>query len=117
MKKENKLVIKLLDWLAAKHSHMSFLYGFDVWANQHVIEVRSREGFQSEEYMNDRLDAIVEFISKFPYQGILFLSNDPYLKVEDPIYNTADKVRKVKPTRRSASPATFQQDSMKGLAK
>jgi hypothetical protein len=48
MKKENKLVIKLLDALAAKHSHMSFLYGFDVCANQHVIEVTPTESYKSE---------------------------------------------------------------------
>lgn len=117
MKRENKLVIKLLDALAAKHSNMSFLYGFDIWSNQHVIEVTSKEGFESEEYINDKLDTIIEFISKFPYQSILFLSNDPYLKVEDPIYNTAEKVRKVKPIRRPASPVIFQRNSVKGLTK
>ncbi|MCE6991917.1 hypothetical protein [Dyadobacter sp. CY323] len=117
MKKENKLIIKLLNALAAKHNNMSFLYGFDVCANQHVIEVAPTESYEDERYQMDEVDAVAEFLSNFPYQSILFLSNDPYLKVENPIYDTAATIRKVKPTRRSASSSIFQRNSIKGLVK
>ncbi|MEO6283181.1 MAG: hypothetical protein ABIN80_23900 [Dyadobacter sp.] len=117
MKKENKLVIKLLDALAAKHSHMSFLYGFDEWANQHVIEVTPTESYENEQYVMDEIDATAEFVSNFPNQGILFLSNDPYLKVENPIYDTSVTVRKVKPARRSVSTAVIHRNSGTRLPK
>jgi hypothetical protein len=117
MKKENKLVIKLLDALAEKHPHMTFLYGFDVCANQHVIEVSPKESFESEAYVLDEANATAEFVSKFSYQGILFMSDDPYLKVEDPIYNTAAKVRKVRPVKRSHFLTSFQRNSGTRLPK
>jgi uncharacterized membrane protein YkgB len=117
MKKENKLVIKLLDALAAKHSHMSFLYGFDEWANQHVIEVTPTESYKNEQYVMDEVDAIEEFVSNFPYQGILFLSNDPYLKVENPIYDTSATAHIVKPARRSVANLVIQRTSGTRLPK
>ncbi|WAC09222.1 hypothetical protein [Dyadobacter pollutisoli] len=116
MKKENKLVVKLLDALAAKHSHMSFLYGYDESLNQHIIEVAPTESYENEQYLLDEANATAEFLSNFPHQGILFISNDPYLKVAEPIYNSAANVRKVK-LKRSASLGIFQGNSGKGLAK
>jgi hypothetical protein len=116
MKKEHKLVIKLLDSLSAKHSHMSFLYGFHEWSNQHVIEVSPKEGFENEQYLLDEADATAEFYSKVPHQGLLFISEDPYLKVENPIYDTAANGRTLKLERRAASPEIFRRNSGSGLA-
>jgi hypothetical protein len=117
MKKENKLVIKLLDALAAKHPHMSFIYGFNVWANQHVVEVSPRESFDSEQYLLDEVEATAEFYSKFQNQGLLFLSDDPYLKVDNPIYDSSKSTRKAKPTKRSTTSPSFQRNSGTRLPK
>ncbi|TLV02197.1 hypothetical protein [Dyadobacter luticola] len=117
MKKENRLVIKLLDALAAKHSNMSFVYGFHEWANQHVIEVTPKECFEDDQYVLDEAFATKQFVSKFPYQGILFLSEDPYIKVENPIYDSTKRIKKIKTSKRSAAPGIFQPTPARSAAK
>ncbi|QRR02412.1 hypothetical protein [Dyadobacter sandarakinus] len=80
------LVIELIDELYAADNSMSFQYAFDALSNQHIIDVAPSRVFKEAEYMLAEVKATKKFISNFPDEGILFVSNDPYIKVENPVY-------------------------------
>ena len=90
MKTEQKLVIKIIDSLASKHGEMSFTYEYNECLNEHLVEVEPLEKFNEKNYLLDEVDVIAEFIASFPDKALSFISNDPYIKVENPIYQTGN---------------------------
>ncbi|NIJ52482.1 hypothetical protein [Dyadobacter arcticus] len=104
MTNEESLVIKLIDSLAAKHEGMLFLYGYDEFLNHHIVEVGPLEKFKNDEYLSDEVEVIAQFLAIYPDKGFSFIGNDPYIKVENPIYQTKSRPNKSN-SKRLTSPA------------
>lgn len=86
MHKAISIIINLINELSEKHTRMSFLYGYDHFLCQHIIEVEPVSDYDSDNYLLDEVKAIKEFLKEFPQESILFVSNNEYIKVKDPIH-------------------------------
>ena len=84
--KAQDLVIQGIETLSAMFSHISFKYGFDSTSNQHIIEIQPVSAYQTDDYIEAESGVILNFIRQFPDEGILFISNNTYIQVTDPIY-------------------------------
>ena len=82
------VVAGIIHQLHAKFPKMSFAYKYDERADQHIIDVSPEDLFLSEAYMIEEANAIDSFIGHFPSENILFVCNDPYVKVENPTFST-----------------------------
>jgi len=79
-------ITNTLNKFSEKHENMSFLYGYDQFLRQHIIDVTPLSEYNSEEYLLDEVDFISNFIERYPAENVLFVSNDAYIKVNDPIH-------------------------------
>jgi hypothetical protein len=79
-------ITNTLNKFSEKHENMSFLYGYDQFLCQHIIDVNPKDSYDSDAYLLDEVDFIADFITRFPEESILFVSNDDYIKVNDPIH-------------------------------
>ncbi|GAA4408281.1 hypothetical protein GCM10023187_29920 [Nibrella viscosa] len=79
-------IINLLQNLASRFPHMSFIYGYDALVDQHIVEVAPAELYESDEYLEAEGDTVVEFIKEFPGEGLLFTCNNPYIRTPTPIF-------------------------------
>jgi hypothetical protein len=86
MKEIEKFIIKSIDNLSNQFSNLSFLYGYDNIAHQHIIFVEPDVIYNSENYIIKEMEIIDEFISLFPFDEILF-TNNRYIRIENPIYS------------------------------
>lgn len=65
---------------------MSFEYGFDITSHQHLIDVKPNSAYKSKAYMQEEFNVICNFMNRFPNDEVLFISDDKYIKIENPIY-------------------------------
>lgn len=88
-----KFIIVEIEKLAEKFPEISFKYGFDRVATQHLIEIEPDTEFKNELYMNAEFDLIDAFICKFPEEDILFISNDKHIRIENVVYKKEGTIK------------------------
>lgn len=94
MKEEiSKFIKQRINQLAEQFPLISFTYGFDKVGTQHIIEIEPDKEYKNEAYMLAEFDFVQDFITMFPYDEILFISNDPYIKIEKIIYAKKSEIR------------------------
>ncbi len=87
MKNEIKnFIIEQIKYLSGIFYNISFKYGYDDLTGQNIVEVDPESEYKSENYMLAEANIIEEFISRFPNDELLFVSNDKYIKVKEPIF-------------------------------
>jgi len=66
-------------------SNLKIIYKFDFLSNEHLIEVLPlSEYISNQEYQNIESELIFGFIKKFPFDSIVFFSEDDRIDIVDP---------------------------------
>jgi hypothetical protein len=99
MTQSQKYLVSLIKKLALTFDSMSFAYGFDSIANQHIVEVQPNSMFESDEYLEVESDIVSEFSNKFPEEGLLFTCDNPTIFISDVIYNSSQKLKTKLPSK------------------
>lgn len=86
MTKVQTQVKLMIDRLLAMFPTLGFSYMHDHRGKQHIIDVQPKELANSDEFILAAADEISDFLNKYPNEGILFLSDDPYIKIDKPLY-------------------------------
>jgi hypothetical protein len=87
MKEEVKnFVIEKIEELAILFPEISFKYGYDTISGQHIVDIEPNTQYYNEKYMLAEYDVVSLFSQKFPTDQLLFISNDKFIKVTNPIY-------------------------------
>lgn len=81
-----KFIVKEIDSLSLMFPLISFKYGYDEIGEQHIIDIEPDTEYRNEEYMLAEFTVLDKFITQFPEEQLLFVSNDNYIKVDKPIY-------------------------------
>lgn len=79
-------VISLVESLSARFPSMSFTYGYDAAAQQHLVEVEPDTMYYSEAYMLAEGDVYSAWDAAHLDQDLVFVSNNPYHRVQHPLH-------------------------------
>jgi hypothetical protein len=86
MTKSQESIIAMIDRLSTQFSALSFKYQYDHEVKQHVVDILPAKDADSDDFIDIASSEISEFLDQFPNEGVLFVSDDPYIKVENPLY-------------------------------
>lgn len=79
-------LIEKLNNIFEAHSYLEIRYEFRVHINTHIIDVRPLHCFEGDkDYIEQQIALEDLFEEYFPDQEIVFISDNPLLKVKDPI--------------------------------
>lgn len=67
-------------------------YEYRISTNTHIVEVKPLEKFNSEEYVNMEIALEEAFKERFPYENLLFVSEDSLTKIKTPEFNYSVKL-------------------------
>ncbi len=85
-------VISLVKGLSARFPSLSFTYGYDVAAGQHLVDVDPTDMYKSDEYMLAEADVYDAWDAAFPDEDLVFVSNNPYHRIKYPFFAIVGKV-------------------------
>ncbi len=81
-----------IDILVEKYKHIRCRYEFDEFSQSHYIEVMPREYCQLDDFfLKDEMEIVVNFITQFPYESLVFITEGDLYIIEKPLYTKVGK--------------------------
>ena len=85
--KSQTFLIAQLDKLVEKMPYIQLKYEFEGIGKTHCVEVLPINLFKNNKsYIDFEMDLILSFITLFPHENLVFLSENSLYKIEKPIY-------------------------------
>ena len=76
-----------IDELVSRISYVNCRYEYDSISNTHLIEVIPNSVYKSDvDYQQAETSVIDEFINRFPYENVCFITDDSLVEIQNPIY-------------------------------
>ncbi len=86
-------IIEKLNELVTLFPLIKVSYQIDDCANSNYIKVEPKEEFNiNPDYRKFETNFIIEFISQFPYDEVVFVSDDSLIEVQNPVYEVEGKL-------------------------
>ena len=63
---------------------IKILYKYDSYTKEHLIKVTSKDIFESDEFKENEVNIITEFIDKYPDESLIFFSSDDWIDIDIP---------------------------------
>lgn len=79
-------IINKINELSGQFPKISFYYGYDELGNQYIIDVKPTTEYNNDEYKLAEGEFVLEFISSFPDDEVLFISNNKYISITNQVY-------------------------------
>ena len=84
MKESILFLEKHLSQLTENFPNIECLYKFDNLDDTHIIKIMPKKIFESEDYVQYENEIVDNFIQRFPYEGILFISENELIDIDKP---------------------------------
>jgi hypothetical protein len=85
--KSTNYIKNQLNRLIEEFPQLKISYEFDEIDNSHIIEVLpSKEYNENIHYSKSETEIIIDFISKYPYEEIVFITENSLIKISKPFY-------------------------------
>jgi len=83
-----KYIVSKIDELAKNFPNVKFSYQLDELSETHFIEVLPKDFFEQydELFVKEQNNIILDFIKKFPTEGLAFITEDDLFTVDNPEY-------------------------------
>ena len=85
-------VISLLEGLSARFPSMSFTYGYDAAASQHLVNVEPTGLYKSESYKLAEADVYDAWDAVYPEYDLVFVSNNLHHQITHPLFSIKGNV-------------------------
>ena len=82
----------MIDRLAERFNHCSFAYGYDLLAEQHIVELSDKETLYTDAFREKASQELGQFTDAFPSEAMLFIDANNTLPLDLPI------IHRVQPT-------------------
>lgn len=86
----------MIDRLAEQFKHCGFAYGYDLLAEQHIIQLGDDETLYADAFRLRASQELGQFIAAFPDEALLFIDAENEIPLEPPI------LYRVQPTHETA---------------
>jgi len=80
--KSIKFIEQKLDELIIKIPQIRCEYAYDSFDNSHCIKITPKNYYYNNEYIKVEENIVTEFISQFPCEGIVFITEDDLIDIE-----------------------------------
>ncbi len=85
--KSNNYIIQKIDDLVRAFPELKIRYEFDSFSDSHIIEVLpAKEYKDNTKYAKYETQLMFDFISEYPLEEIVFITEEDLVEIENPIY-------------------------------
>lgn len=81
-----EFIIEKLDDFASSHTDARLRYEYDSRAIVHTVEISPVDLYNSDECKDWQMDMLLDFVSKFPFDNIAFVSDKDSVGINNPTY-------------------------------
>lgn len=85
--KAQEYLILTIDSLTERYENLSCVYGHIPYSNSHFIKIPALFHEPNHDFLKAETEIIMDFISRYPFESITFITDDNVIEEEDIIYS------------------------------
>jgi hypothetical protein len=87
-----EFIICAINKLVDKYTGIKCIYEKDDFSKSHYIEIIPKEySLKDDNFVDDEMEIIIKFIAQFPYETLVFITEDDLYSITKPEYETIGK--------------------------